>query len=75
MAEECDCGCCHNPDHGPCPKFERGMNGRCVYCDHGQDCHRDQSRQHFNTPLGIGTRNKREAESSPPGAGAPESPR
>lgn len=24
---------------GPCEKFEEGMNGRCVYCDHHTLCH------------------------------------
>ena len=35
----CECGCCDLPDHGPCGKFEKGFNGRCVYCDHGKQCH------------------------------------
>jgi len=35
----CDCGCCHMPDYGACDHFERGFNGRCVYCDHGEECH------------------------------------
>lgn len=25
---------------GPCETFEEGSNGRCVYCDHGKQCHR-----------------------------------
>lgn len=36
---ECNCGCCHVPDLGACLKFEVGGNGRCVYCDHGKECH------------------------------------
>lgn len=35
----CDCGCCHAKDYGPCPVFEEGTTGRCVFCDHGKDCH------------------------------------
>lgn len=56
MSERCECGCCHAPDHGPCPTYERGFNGRCVYCDHGESCHADQTRPYFNTPLGAGVR-------------------
>lgn len=39
--KRCDCGCCHDIDYGACPKstYEKGMNGRCVYCDHGEECH------------------------------------
>lgn len=35
----CGCGCCHYPDYGACRDYEKGMNGRCVYCDHGEQCH------------------------------------
>lgn len=36
----CDrCECCHVPDHGACRTFEAGFNGRCVYCDHAEECH------------------------------------
>lgn len=55
MAERCTCGCCHVPDHGACDTFERGMNGRCVYCDHGQGCHPGTGK-HFNLPLATGER-------------------
>lgn len=51
--ERCECGCCHVPDHGACQSFEKGANGRCVYCDHGKDCHPGNPKR-FNTPLGIG---------------------
>ena len=34
-----NCKCCHLPDHGACRTYERGMNGRCVYCDHAKGCH------------------------------------
>ena len=28
------------PDNlGPCETWAEGGNGRCVYCDHGQQCH------------------------------------
>jgi len=37
--ERCSCGCAHEPDHGACQNFERGLNGLCVYCDHGEPCH------------------------------------
>lgn len=33
------CACCHVPDYGACRTFERGRNGRCVYCDHAERCH------------------------------------
>lgn len=26
---------------GPCRTFEEGSNGRCVYCDHEIECHRE----------------------------------
>lgn len=48
--EMCDCGCCHYPDLGACPTFEQGMNGRCVYCDHGEECHPGKG-NNFNRPL------------------------
>lgn len=66
---KCECGCCHVPDHGPCPTYEIGANGRCVYCDHGKACHADQSRPYFNTPLGVG---RRMTDSRPPAAPAPK---
>ena len=48
----CPCGCCHAVDHGPCPGFNSGMNGRCVYCDHGEACHAYRPKpEAFNTPL------------------------
>ena len=31
------------------------MNGRCVYCDHGQECHPGTG-GHFNLPLSTGVR-------------------
>lgn len=46
----CECGCCHVPDYGACDEFERGANGRCVYCDHGESCHPGQGAFH-NGPL------------------------
>lgn len=57
----CECGCCHVPDHGACPKPEIQEGGdRCVYCDHGLPCHkRDKNKPTFNTPLGVGFRDKR----------------
>ena len=51
MTKRCKCGCCHVPDHGACQTFEAGMNGRCVYCDHGIKCHPGKKKEH-NTPLG-----------------------
>jgi len=47
---ECGCGCCHDPDYGACDGFEAGFNGRCVYCDHGEDCHPGTGLYH-NGPL------------------------
>lgn len=33
-------GCATSPNNmGPCATYELGMNGRCVFCDHGQTCH------------------------------------
>jgi hypothetical protein len=55
-ANRCDCGCCQVPDYGACDTFERGGNGRCAYCDHGQSCHPGKGR-YFNLPLGVGERN------------------
>lgn len=49
--ERCACGCCHAVDYGPCTKYEGGGNTRCVYCDHGEACHADQSRPFYNGPL------------------------
>jgi hypothetical protein len=34
--------CCtssHEPPDTACKRFERGANGRCVYCDHEEKCH------------------------------------
>ena len=36
---KCDCGCADVPPHGACSTWERGRNGRCVYCDHAGPCH------------------------------------
>ncbi len=33
------CACCHVPDLGACPTFEKGDNKRCVHCDHANWCH------------------------------------
>jgi len=54
----CDCGCCHQKDFGACDSFEKGMNGRCVYCDHGENCHGPQNnaKRFYNAPLGVGVR-------------------
>jgi hypothetical protein len=53
----CECGCCQFPDHGACPSFEQGHNGRCVWCDHAEGCHeRDKDKPRFNGPLGVGLR-------------------
>jgi hypothetical protein len=61
MSDRCTCGCCHVPDHGACDTFERGMNGRCVYCDHGEECH-PGSGERFNLPLTVGVRSVRAAD-------------
>jgi hypothetical protein len=29
------------------------MNGRCVYCDHGEACHPGADPKVYNTPLGV----------------------
>lgn len=35
-----DCECDTYADNlGPCAFYSEGMTGRCVYCDHGNDCH------------------------------------
>lgn len=48
----CACGCSHATDNGPCPTYERGMNRRCVYCDHGPLCHNaGEGRERHNRPL------------------------
>lgn len=52
--ERCVCGCCHTEDHGACPEFLEGGNGRCVYCDHGRDCHPGDPAK-YNTLLGVET--------------------
>lgn len=46
----CGCGCCHKPDYGACQSFEKGANGRCVYCDHGKVCHPGDPKS-YNTPI------------------------
>ena len=34
-----DCKCPTYPGNlGPCITFEKGANGRCVYCDHEKEC-------------------------------------
>ena len=52
---KCPCGCCHAVDHGACDAFEVGANGRCVYCDHGKECHPGKGK-YFNGPLEPGVR-------------------
>ena len=52
----CDrCECSHKYDYGACDDFEKGMNGRCVYCDHEEDCHPGTGKN-FNLPLSVGER-------------------
>ena len=34
-----DCASSHHPRDLACPRFEMGMNGRCVFCDHESRCH------------------------------------
>lgn len=34
-----ECESSHYPPDRACPTFEKGMNGRCVYCDHEKRCH------------------------------------
>lgn len=48
---KCECGCSHAYDDGACDDFEAGMNGRCVYCDHGEECHPGDG-PFANGPLG-----------------------
>jgi len=50
--DRCPCGCCHVPDYGACQSFEKGANGLCVYCDHGEECHPGNP-ESYNTPLGV----------------------
>jgi hypothetical protein len=40
---------------GPCDGFEEGGNGRCVYCDHTNNCHKELDAQRCKDvkPLGI----------------------
>jgi hypothetical protein len=33
------CSSSHEPRDTACRSFERGENGRCVYCDHEEKCH------------------------------------
>lgn len=36
------CACKTYPTNlGPCASFEMGGNGRCVYCDHEAQCHKE----------------------------------
>ena len=42
LAARAPARCCaheHQTDTGVCATFERGTNGRCVYCDHEEKCH------------------------------------
>lgn len=57
LKRACDCGCSHAHDHGACDDFTGGANGRCVYCDHGQDCHPGPG-PFCNGPLQPGHLNK-----------------
>jgi hypothetical protein len=50
-SKKCGCGCAHAKDYGACDLFQAGMNGRCVYCDHGEECHPGSAPYH-NGPLG-----------------------
>lgn len=38
VGERC-CSSRHEPADTACRGFERGLNGRCVYCDHEASCH------------------------------------
>jgi hypothetical protein len=38
-----DCACCDRSWPEPCDTYEKGMNGRCVYCDHEGKCHKSWS--------------------------------
>jgi len=38
MSEAC-CETSHEPKDTACKTFERGANGRCVHCDHAEQCH------------------------------------
>jgi len=57
------CGCCHVPDHGPCPKFEEGgAPDRCCYCDHAKKCHNKAVKgRHYNLPLDVGERKEQDS--------------
>jgi hypothetical protein len=46
------CEHCHVPPAPSCPTFEAGMNGRCVYCDHAEQCHPGPN---LSGPLGDAT--------------------
>ncbi len=48
MCDKCDCA--HIHDNGACRTFERGGNGRCVYCDHDETCHPGEG-PYANGPL------------------------
>jgi len=34
-----ECKSSHVPKDLACPTYKKGMNGRCVYCDHEERCH------------------------------------
>ena len=47
----CDrCACCDAVDYGACDFFVAGMNGRCVYCDHAENCHPGTG-EYYNAPV------------------------
>ncbi len=46
----CVCDCYHAVDYSACPEFEKGANGRCVYCDHAKESHVIKSKT-VNRPL------------------------
>lgn len=54
------------PDHGACPNYENADwpdGSLCIYCNHGKACHeRDKTRPTFNTPTGVGFRDRKLAE-------------
>src|SRR3954471_5798053 len=59
----CACGCCHRGtnDHGPCPRFVAGGNGRCAICDHGLTCHRRKGEpppRDWNVPVKLNEKHR-----------------
>lgn len=38
MPNHC-CGSSHEPPDPACRDYLEGRNGRCVYCDHAEECH------------------------------------